>query len=97
MLGDQKVLVVKPLKIMRKIHTLILEKADLVIVPIMVKTAGTSSSAEFKRLSSELNSRISREMDEIMNSVSVQIQRPINDAISSQVLPQIQKDFKAGP
>ena len=96
-LGDQKVLVVTSLKIMRKIHTLILEKTDLVIVPIMAKTAGTSSSAEFKRLSSELNSRISREMDEMMNSVSVQIQRAINDAISSQVLPQIQKDFKAGP
>ena len=29
-------------------------------------------------------------MDEIMNNVSAQIQRVINDAISSQVLPQIQ-------
>ena len=29
-------------------------------------------------------------MDEIMKSVSVQIQRAINDAISNQVLPQIQ-------
>ena len=48
------------------------------------------SSAEINRLSSELNSRISREMDEMMNSVSVQIQRAINDAIGNQVLPQIQ-------
>ena len=30
-----------------------------------------NSSAEINRLSSELNSRISREMDEMMNSVSV--------------------------
>ena len=44
------------------------------------------SSAEINRLSSELNSRISREMDEMMNSVSVQIQRAINDAISNQVI-----------
>ena len=49
-----------------------------------------NSSAEINRLSSELNSRISREMDEMMNSVSVQIQRAKSDAISSQVLPQIQ-------
>ena len=44
-----------------------------------------NSSAEINRLSSELNSRISREMDEMMNSVSVQIQRAISDAISTQV------------
>ena len=31
-----------------------------------------------------------------MNSVSVQIQRAINDAISNQVLPQIQNVIKAG-
>ena len=46
-----------------------------------------SSSAEINKLSSELNSRISREMDEMMNSVSVQIQRAISEAISNQVLP----------
>ena len=51
-------------------------------------SATTKSSAEINRLSSELNSRISREMDEMMNSVSVQIQRAISDAISTQVLPQ---------
>ena len=32
-----------------------------------------------------------------MNSVSVQIQRAINDAISNQVLPQIQNVVFAGP
>ena len=55
-----------------------------------------NSSAEITRLSSELNSRISREMDEMMNSVSVQIQRTINDAISTQILPQIQNAIMAG-
>ena len=53
------------------------------------------SSAEFNKLSGELNLRISREMDAMMNSVSVQIQRAINDAISNQILPQIQNAFKA--
>ena len=55
-----------------------------------------NSSAEIYRLSSELNSRNSREMDEVMNSVSVQIQRAISDAISTQVLPQIQNVIMAG-
>ena len=55
-----------------------------------------NSSAEVNRFSSELNSRISREMDEMMNSVSVQIQRAISDAISTQVLPQIQNAIVAG-
>ena len=32
-------------------------------------SAGTDSSAEFNRLSGELNLRISREMDEMMNNV----------------------------
>ena len=59
-------------------------------------STGGNSSAEINRLSSELNSRISREMDEMMNSVSVQIQRAINDAISNQVLPQIQNAIVAG-
>ena len=34
-------------------------------------STGASSSAEFNKLSGELNLRISREMDEMMNSVSV--------------------------
>ena len=52
-------------------------------------STSANSSAKINRLSSELNSRISREMDEMMNSASAQIQRAINDAISSQVMPQI--------
>ena len=59
-------------------------------------SATGNSSAEINRLSSELNSRISREMDEMMNSVNVQIQRAISDAISTQVLPQIQNVIMAG-
>ena len=54
------------------------------------------SSVEINRLSSEINSRISREMDEMMNSVSVQIQRAINEAFSSQILHQIQNAVMAG-
>ena len=42
-------------------------------------------------MSGELNSRISREIDEMMmNNVSVQIQRAISIANNNQVLPQIQ-------
>ena len=59
-------------------------------------SATGNSSAEINRLSSELNSRISREMDEMTNSVNVQIQRAISDAISTQVLPQIQNVIMAG-
>ena len=58
-------------------------------------SAGTISSTELKK-SSELNSRMSREMNEMMNSVIVQIQRAINDAISNQVMPPIQNAFKDG-
>ena len=57
---------------------------------------GSTSNAELDKLSSELNSRISRELDEMINSVSAQIQRAINDAISNQVIPQIQSALKAG-
>ena len=59
-------------------------------------SASVDSQAEINKLSSELNSRISREMDEMMNSVSSQIQRAINDAIYNQVLPQIQNVIMAG-
>ena len=59
-------------------------------------SADVSSQAEINKMSSELNSRMCREMDEMMNSVSVQIQRAINDAISNQVLPQIQNVILAG-
>ena len=55
-----------------------------------------NSSAEINRLSSELNSRLSRELDEMMGSVNTQIQRAISDAISNQTLPQIQTALSAG-
>ena len=58
-------------------------------------SVGTSSHAEINRLSSELNSRRSREMDEMMNSVRVQIQRARSDAFSNKVLPQIQNAITA--
>ena len=60
-------------------------------------SAGTDSSADFDRLSGELNLRISREMDDMINNVSAQIQRAINNAISSPVLTQIQNALQAGP
>ena len=59
-------------------------------------SAEVSSQAEINKLSSELNSGISREMDEMMNSVSIQIQRTINDDISNQVLPRIQNVIFTG-
>ena len=59
-------------------------------------SASIDSQAEINKLSSELNFRISREMDEMMNSVSSQIQRAISDAINNQVLPQIQNVIMAG-
>ena len=59
-------------------------------------SADMNSQAEINRLSSELNSRISREMDEMMSNVSSQIQRATNEAISTQVLPQIQNVIMAG-
>ena len=59
-------------------------------------STGDNSSAEINRLSSELNSRLSRELDEMMNSVNTQIQRAISDAISGQILPQIQSVLNSG-
>ena len=59
-------------------------------------SAGTDSCAEFNRLSGELNLRISRKMAEVRGSVSAHIQRAINDAMSDQVLPQIQNALNAG-
>ena len=55
-----------------------------------------NSNVEINRLSSELNSRLSREMDEMMNSVNVQIQRAISDAISNQIWPQIENALMSG-
>ena len=55
-----------------------------------------SANVEINRLSSELNSRLSRVMDEMMNSVNTQIQRASSDAINNQILPQIENALKAG-
>ena len=59
-------------------------------------STGGNSSAEITKLSSELNSRLSRELDDMMCSVNSQIQRAISDAISNQILPQIQSALSAG-
>ena len=59
-------------------------------------TSAVISNAEINKLSSELNSRLSIEMDEMMNTVNTQIQRTISDAISNQILPQIQSALRAG-
>ena len=59
-------------------------------------SASGNSIVEINRLSSELNSRLSREIDEMMTSVNVQIQRAISDAISNPILPQIQNALKSG-
>ena len=59
-------------------------------------STGGNSSVEINRLSSELNSRLSRELDEMMSSVNTQIQRAISDAISCQILPQIQSALNTG-
>ena len=48
------------------------------------------SGSEFSRLSGELNQRLTREMSDFMSIVSFKIQRAINEAISDQILPQIQ-------
>ena len=55
-----------------------------------------NSSAGINRLSSELNSRLSRELDEMMSSVNTQIQKAISDANGSQILPQIRTALNAG-
>ena len=59
-------------------------------------SAIANSSAEINRLSSELNSRLSRELDEMMGSVNTQIQKAFSDGISIQILPHIQIALSAG-
>ena len=54
-----------------------------------------NSNAEINRLSCERNSRLPQEMDEMMSSGKTQIQRAISDAISNQILPQIQNALRA--
>ena len=45
-------------------------------------------------LSSELNDRISREINSLIGAVNVQVQRTVEEAICSQVLPQVQNILK---
>ena len=59
-------------------------------------SASGNSNVEINRLSSELNSRLSREMDEMMGSVNVQFQRAISDAISNQISPEFQNALRSG-
>ena len=59
-------------------------------------SVGTSSNAEINRLLSELNSRLSREVDGMMSTVNTQIHRAISDAIDSQIWPQIQTALYSG-
>ena len=66
------------------------EMSSGIIADYGQSSVGTNFHAEINRLSSELISKISREMDDMMNSVSVQTQRGRNDAISNQVFPLIQ-------
>ena len=61
-----------------------------------LNSASGNSRAEMNRLSSELISRLLGELDEVMSSVNNQIQRTISDAISNQILPQIQTALNAG-
>ena len=54
------------------------------------------SSSEINRLSGEFNQRITQKMNILMNSVSSQFRRAINDAMNEQVLPQIQATLRSG-
>ena len=56
-------------------------------------SCAASSSCELKRLSGEVNQRITQEVDGLMSSDSMQFQRAINEAIKEQVLPQIRASF----
>ena len=52
-------------------------------------TTELDSCSKLNRLSGELNQRIKQEMNGLMKSVSLQIQRAKNEAIYEQVLPQL--------
>ena len=54
------------------------------------------SGSDFNRLSGDLNQRTTREMSDFMSTMSSQIQRARNKAISDQILPQIQATLKSG-
>ena len=49
-----------------------------------------SANNEMNRLTGKLNQRIAQEINGLMSSVSMQMQRVINQAIKEQVVPQMQ-------
>ena len=54
------------------------------------------SNSEINRLSGDLSQKITQEMNDLMCSVSSQIQRVISEAINEQLLPQIQAPLRTG-
>ena len=94
---DLKVPTVTRLEIMMRTYISIMKRRDLKnnAVPGH-KSASGNSNVEIKRLSSELNSRLPKEIDEMMSSVILQIQRAISHAISNQILSQIQNALRSG-
>ena len=56
----------------------------------------TDSNSEFNRPSGELIQQFTQEMGDFMSTVSSQIQRAINEAISDQILPKIHSTLRSG-
>ena len=56
----------------------------------------TDSGSEFSKLSGELNQRITEEMSDFMSTVSSQIQKARNEAISDQIFIPIQATLNCG-
>ena len=50
---------------------------------------------KLENMANEMNSRISQELDGLLFTVNTQVQRVIDNAISAQILPQIQTVFRA--
>ena len=50
---------------------------------------------KLENMANEMNSRISQELDGLLFTVNTQVQRAIDNAISAQILPQIQTAFRA--
>ena len=46
-------------------------------------------------IASEMNSRLSQELNRLLFTVNTQVQRAIDYAINAQILPQIQTAFRA--
>ena len=52
--------------------------------------------SEINRLPGELNRRITQEKNDLMRSVSSQLQRAISEAVNEQVLPRTQVSLRSG-